>query len=129
LWRSARLTTRKTVYITKYHRKIFDAAALDWLAGHAQQVLAKMDCRLLSSDGEADHLHILVECPPKLVLGNALKARRVGCCAGADQTSLLDTQIGFCGPPPYLAASAGGAPLAIIKQYVEQLRPGASSSP
>lgn len=38
-----------SVYITKYHRKILDAAPLDWLAGHAQQVLAKMDCRLLSS--------------------------------------------------------------------------------
>jgi hypothetical protein len=35
---------------TKYRRKIFDAAALDWLAGHAQQVLARIDCRLLASD-------------------------------------------------------------------------------
>jgi putative transposase len=31
--------------------------------------------------------------------------------------------------PAYFAASAGGAPLAIIKQYVEQQRQRASSSP
>jgi putative transposase len=31
--------------------------------------------------------------------------------------------------PAYLAVSAGGAPLAIIKQYVEQQRQRASSSP
>src|SRR5215469_2933943 len=43
-----------------------DAAALDWLDRHARQVFAKMDCKLLASDGEADHLHILVEYPPKL---------------------------------------------------------------
>jgi putative transposase len=61
---------------TKSRRKIFDAAALAWLAGHARQVFAKMDCRLWASDGEADHLHILVEYPPKLsvsVLVNAFK--------------------------------------------------------
>jgi hypothetical protein len=68
-----------SVYITKYHRKILDAAPLDWLAGHAQQVLAKMDCRLLSS---------------------AIWWR-----------------------------PAGGAPLAIIKQHVEQRRQRACSSP
>jgi len=53
-----------------------DAAALDWLDRHARQVFAKMDCKLLASDGEADHLHILVEYPPKLsvsVLVNAFK--------------------------------------------------------
>jgi putative transposase len=34
-----------------------------------------MRCRLLAGDGEADHLHMLVEYPPKhsLVLVNAFK--------------------------------------------------------
>jgi Transposase IS200 like len=44
--------------------------------GGARSVFVKMDCRLLASDGEADHLHILVAYPPKLsvsVLVNALK--------------------------------------------------------
>src|SRR5215467_4448024 len=64
------------VCVTKYRRKVLAAAALDWLDRHARQVFAKMDCKLLASDGEADHLHILVEYPPKLsvsVLVNAFK--------------------------------------------------------
>jgi hypothetical protein len=48
------------VWVTKYRRQGFDAAALEWLAGHARQLRAKLVCRLLASNGEADHLHILV---------------------------------------------------------------------
>jgi integrase len=50
--------------------------ALDWLANHALYVFDKMRCRLLACDGEADHLHTLVEYPPKhsiSVLANAFK--------------------------------------------------------
>jgi REP element-mobilizing transposase RayT len=56
----------------KDRRKRFDAAALAWLTGHARQVFAKMDCRLLAGDGEADHLRILVELSVS-VLVNAFK--------------------------------------------------------
>ena len=62
--------------MTKYRRRVLDARALDWLANHALYVFDKMRCRLLACDGEADHLHMLVEYPPKhslSVLVNAFK--------------------------------------------------------
>ena len=116
----------------KSWRKIFDAAALEWLAGHARQVFAKMDCRLLASDGEADHLHILVEHPPKLsvsVLVNAFNGTSSRMLRRNRPDIASRYGDGVLWSPAYFAASAGGPPLAITKQYVEQQRQRASSSP
>jgi hypothetical protein len=113
---------------TKSRRKIFDAAALEWLAGHARQVFAKMDCRLLASEGEADH-HILVEYPPKLsvsVLVNAFQGHvKSDASRGTGQTSPLAIATMFCGRRPISRRRLA----ALIKQYVEQQRQRASSSP
>ena len=89
-----------------------------WLAGHARQVFAKMDCRLLASDGDADHLHIVVAYPPKLsvsVLVNAFKgtSSRMLRRNRPDIASRYRDDVLWS--PAYFAASAGGAPLAIIK--------------
>ena len=120
------------VRVTKYRRKIFDAAALEWLAGHARQVFAKMDCRLWASDGEADHLHIRVEYPPKLsvsVLVNAFNGAS-NRMLGRNRPDIASRyRDGVLWSPTYFAASAGGAPLAIIKQYVKQQMQRASSPP
>ena len=61
----SRLTVH-LVCVTKFRRSVFDSKALDFLKTHAAQAFAKMDCRLLACDGEADHVHLLVEYPPKL---------------------------------------------------------------
>jgi REP element-mobilizing transposase RayT len=58
------------VCVTKYRRWVVDARALDCLANHALYVFDKMRCRLLACDGEADHLHMLVEYPPKHSIGS-----------------------------------------------------------
>ncbi|SEL85280.1 Transposase IS200 like, partial [Halomonas daqiaonensis] len=44
----------------------------------------KLDCRILEFDGEEDHVHLLVEYPPKLlvsVMVNNLKSTSPGGCA------------------------------------------------
>ena len=118
------------VRVTKYRRKVLDAAALDWLDRHARQVFAKMDCKLLASDGEADHLHILVEYPPKLsvsVLVNAFKGTSSRVLRRLRPDIARRYRNGVLWSPAYFAASAGGASLAIIKQYVETQREHASS--
>jgi len=73
---SVSLLTVHLVCVTKYRRRIFDSAALNWLAEHFRKVCETVDCRLIASDGEADHVHMLVEYPPKVsvsALVNILK--------------------------------------------------------
>jgi putative transposase len=118
------------VCVTKYRRKLLDDAAVDWLKGHCAIVCETMGCRLLACDGEADHLHLLLEYPPKYsvsVLVNAIK----GTSSRRLRTTRPDigrrSGKGVLWSPSYFAASTGEATLDVVKQYVEQQR--ASSSP
>jgi putative transposase len=79
-----------------------------------------MNFRVLEFNGEADHVHILVEYPPKLSISqivNALKgvsSRRYG-QAGLpkpDGKKSLWT-------PAHFSVSVGGAPLEVLKKYIQ----------
>ena len=77
-------------------------------------------------NGEEDHVHLLVGYPPKVAVSalvNSLKgvsARRMR----SEFTGRVNWHImhGHFWSPSYLAASCGGAPLSIIRQYIEQQR-------
>jgi putative transposase len=51
---------------TKYRRRVFDDRPPQFLKNHASQAFAKMDCRMLACDGEADYAPMPVEHPPKV---------------------------------------------------------------
>jgi putative transposase len=83
---------------------------------------------LVDLNGESDHVHLLVAYPPTLaisVLVQRLKGRTAyavrceftGACVRARMR-------GHLWSPSYFAVSCGGAPLSIIKQYIDgQARP------
>ncbi|GII76429.1 IS200/IS605 family transposase [Sphaerisporangium rufum] len=83
---------------------------------------------LVEFNGEHDHAHLLVHHPPKValsVLFNSLKdvsARLLRKEFGPHVRQYLWG--GHLWSPSYFAASCGGAPLSIIKEYIEtQKRP------
>jgi putative transposase len=107
------------VCVTKYHRSVFTAESLDLIEKSFQEVSKKMDFQILEFNGEGNHVHALIEYPPKLSISqivNALKgvsSRRYG-------------QAGYKKPhkealwsPSYFAISVGGAPLEVLKQYIK----------
>ncbi|KXW57234.1 transposase IS200 like protein [Ferrovum myxofaciens] len=74
-------------------------------------------------DGEDNHVHLLVEYPPKLavsVLVNSLK----GVSSRLLRKERPDLKKRYwknvLWSPSYFASSCGGAPIGIIKQYIEQ---------
>ena len=91
-------------------------------------VCADLDAELVDFNGETDHVHLLVAYPPTLAISQLvqrLKGRTAyhvrreftGACARACMR-------GHLWSPSYFAVSCGGAPLAIIKQYIDnQTRP------
>jgi putative transposase len=124
----SRLTVH-LVCVTKYRREVFDAAALEWLQGHFAKVCETMGCALLACDGEADHLHAIIEYPPKVsisALVNALK----GTSSRLLRKERPDIARRYCDgvlwSPSYFAASTGGAPLDVVRRYMEQQRASAS---
>jgi len=111
------------VFVAKYRRKIFDGNAIERLRRIFAKVCGDFGAQLIEMDGEHDHVHLLVEYPPKLavsVLVNSLKgvSSRLLRAEGPD----LDTRCwkGALWSPSYFAASCGGAPISIIRQYIEQ---------
>jgi putative transposase len=113
------------VCVTKYRRAILTSESLAVIEKSFGEVAKKMDFQILEFNGGSDHVHALIEFPPKLSISqmvNALKgvsSRRYG-------------QSGFQKPygkealwsPSYFVSSVGGAPLEILKQYIQdQLKP------
>lgn len=108
------------VCITKYRHKIFTPESLVEIEKSFKEVALKMNFQILEFSGEVDHIHALIEFPPKLsisVMVNALKgvsSRRYG-------------QAGFVKPygkdalwsPSYFVSSVSGAPLELLKSYIQ----------
>ena len=84
-----------------------------------------MDYRLIASDGEADHVHMLVEYPPKVsvsALVNILKGTSSRMPRQARPDIARRYYKGILWSSSYFAASMGGATLETIKRYVEAQR-------
>jgi putative transposase len=111
------------VFVTKYRRPVFTDAMLTFTEQTMRGVCAELDVELVEFNGETDHVHLLVGYPPTLaisVLAQRLKGRTAhalrreftGVCVRARMR-------GHLWSPSYFAVSCGGAPLAIIKQYID----------
>ena len=108
------------VCVAKHRQKIFTPESLAVIEKSFGEVATKMDFQVQEFNGESDHIHALIEYPPKLSVSqivNALKgvsSRRYG-------------QSGYTKPygkdalwsPSYFVSSIGGAPLEILKQYIQ----------
>src|SRR5580658_3818917 len=64
------------VFVTKYRRHVFTKESLDGMRPIFEKVCADFEAVLMEMDGEDDHVHLLVNYPPKLALStlvNSLK--------------------------------------------------------
>ncbi|GAA4229216.1 putative transposase [Streptosporangium album] len=117
------------VFTPKYRREVFTDEILRRCEDIMIEVCDNFGAVLVEFNGEHDHVHLLVHYPPKValsVLVNSLKgvsARLLRKEFGPHVRQYLWG--GRFWSPSYLAASCGGAPLSIIKEYIEnQKRPG-----
>ncbi len=112
------------VFVTKYRRGVFRQEHLDSLHRILADVCKDFDAELIEFNGERDQVHLLINYPPKVALSalvNSLKGV---------SSRLLRKEFGDFHPwlkrrgvlwsPSYFAASCGGAPIEILRQYIEQ---------
>ena len=113
------------VVTPKYRKKIFTKEHFDLMRQVFEDICLKSDARLEEFDGEADHVHLLVTYPPRIsiaVLVNALK----GTSSRRLRQQFAVFKQAYCGDSvalwsrSYFAASVGGAPIEILRQYIEQ---------
>ena len=111
------------VFVAKYRRNVFDGDAIERLRRLFAGVCANLESSLIEMDGEDNHVHLLVEYPPKLsvsVLVNSLK----GVSSRMLRKERPDLKNRYwknmLWSPSYFASSCGGAPISIIRQHIEQ---------
>ncbi|WP_183172698.1 IS200/IS605 family transposase [Acetobacter pomorum] len=113
------------VFVTKYRRRVFTAAILKDMQIVFEKVCTDFETHLVEFDGEDDHVHLLVRYPPKValsVLVNSLKGVSSRRLRQMHPALTRRYWRGVLWSPSYFAASCGGAPLSIIRQYIEQQR-------
>ena len=88
------------------------------------QLCKDFDAQLVEFDGEDDHVHLLVNYPPKVSVSALVKSLK-----GVSSRMIRKKNYpsirrklwdGALWSPSYFAGSRAGAPIAIIRQYIEQ---------
>src|SRR5271169_2430745 len=104
------------VFVTKYRRNVFDGDALQRLKTVFEKVCADFEAQRVEMNGAAEHVHLLINYPPKhsvSSLVNTLKVFPVGCFELSDLTIEKRYWKDALWSPSYFAATCGGAPLGI----------------
>jgi putative transposase len=102
---------------------VFDEDAIKRLRRHFAKVCANFEAQLIEMDGETDHVHLLVEYPPKIPVSGLVNPLK-GVSSRLLRKERPDIEKRYwkdvLWSPSYFAASCGGAPISIVRQYIEQ---------
>jgi putative transposase len=111
------------VFVTKYRDRIFNADAIQRLQLIFENVCADFEAQLVEMNGEDNLVHLLVNYPPKhsvSSLVNSLKGVSSRLLRLERPDLVRRYWKGVLWSPSYFAASCGGAPIGILKAYIEQ---------
>ncbi|MFK3869481.1 IS200/IS605 family transposase, partial [Psychrobacter faecalis] len=110
------------VFITKYRKKVLADNHRQYFKEVVAEICKDFGAELKECNGEGDHVHMLIQYPPTVQLSkmvNNLKSvtsRRM-------RANFIDLRVAYNKPVlwsrSYFAGSCGGAPLEIIKQYIQ----------
>src|SRR5690625_7943615 len=62
------------VFVAKYRRRVFDGDAINRLRTIFAKVCTDFEAQLIEMDDEDDHVHLLVEYPPKVAVSNLVNS-------------------------------------------------------
>jgi putative transposase len=112
------------VFVTKFRHRVFGDQHLARMEEIMQAVCADFETDLSEFNGENNHVHLLVNFPPKVApakLVNSLK----GVSSRRMRQEFPDLvrhyyRANKLWSGSYFAGSVGGAPLSVVRQYIEQ---------
>ena len=113
------------VFVTKYRYNVLTGEHIEYLRTIFKETMEEMGGILEEFDGERNHVHLLIQYPPKWsisIIVNNLKGRS----SRLLRRDMPDVKKRYWGDGSalwhrsYFAGSVGGAPLEIVKQYIQQ---------
>lgn len=111
------------VLVTKYRRKVISKPILNRLIEVLSETLEKWDCKLIEGNGEADHVHLLFEGNPNIQLSTLVNNLKTVSSRLIRKEFKAEISKTYWKPVfwhrSYCLITCGGAPLSVIKQYIE----------
>jgi putative transposase len=108
--------------VTKYRRGVLTGEHLATLREVFANVCADFGADLVELDDQDDHVHLLVAYPPQVAVARLVNSLKGVSARRLRQRYRMRTHQEHLWSPSYLAASAAGAPLEVLKQYIRQQR-------
>jgi putative transposase len=117
------------VFVVKYRRKVLCNRQLACLEETFASICAGLGGELCEFNGESDHVHLLVTYPPVIAI-SILAMRLKGASARVLRSKFPEIQRAVdplgrhrgIWSDSYFAASVGGAPISVLRRYIEQQR-------
>jgi len=111
------------VFVTKYRKKVFTKKILKDLEEIFASVCRDFNAELTEFDGEFDHVHLLVNYPPTVSISKLVNSLKGVSSRMIRKKGYPPVERALWGKsfwsPSYFAGSCGGAPISIIRQYIE----------
>lgn len=109
------------VWSPKYRRKVLVDGVDERLKQIIYELATETECEIIELEVMPDHIHLLVEVDPQFGIHRLVKlAKGRSSRLLRQEFPKLRTRLPTLWTNSYFVATVGGAPLAIIKQYVEQ---------
>jgi len=112
------------VFVTKYRHPVFAARHLERMEQIMRDVCTDFETKLADFNGESSHVHLLVNFPPKVALSRPVNSLK-GVSSRRMRQEFPDLRRHYwranrLWSASYFAASVGGAPISVLRQYIEQ---------
>jgi putative transposase len=111
------------VFVTKYRNKVFTKKMLERMKTIFSDICERFEASLQEFDGEHDHVHLMIHYPPKVELSKLVNSLKGVSSRYLRQefTNQIEKYYwkGVLWSPSYFAASCGGAPISIVREYIK----------
>ena len=113
------------IFVTKFRKKVLSVAMLETMKEVIKRVLSANQCELEEFEGEPDHVHLLIQLHPNNNISNLVASLKSASSRILRKEYKAEISQFYWGDKVKLwhdskcIVSCGGAPLAIIKQYIQ----------
>jgi len=112
------------VFVTKYRYRVFSDAHLIRLEQVMRDVCTDFEVELVEFNGEDNHVHLLVNFPPKVAISHLVNSLK-GVSSRRMRQEFPELGARYwrrskLWSGSYFAGSVGGASLSLVQQYIEQ---------
>lgn len=111
------------VFCTKYRRRVITPRVFQTLARSMRASATVVDASITAIEADGDHIHVLLTFPPRLSIARLVQRLKGASSRAVRAQRLPEVQRALWGrhfwSPSYCVVSCGGAPLEVVRTYVE----------